>query len=188
MLNIPTTTIEIAALNKDRLSSLTKGNLIDCCKILGLKRYSKQKKDELVERVFEASDVDRQILLNKDMSIANKHLAKSKEQAQRITSRRQEENVITATKINGLERQLNGDTMQIASVLHRICCKLYAPTTVAKNMTRKLKAVLPTTQLTLIQQSDLKSAWDKLVYAEHYAIKERELLLNKDYARDAIKP
>lgn len=187
MINLPTTTLEIAALNEDRLSSMNKMELTHCCKLLGLRGYSKQKKGELVTRVFDASNIDRQMLLERDTQITSNQIAKAKEKTQKEIASRQVENVITATTIDGLNRKLNGDMVQIASVLHTTCNKLYAPTTVAKNMTKKLKVVLPTTKLTQLEQIDLKKAWDKLVYAEHYAIKEREIIQNKMYSLEATK-
>jgi hypothetical protein len=65
MLSISTQT-DIALLSKLQIESLTKSELIQCAKILGLKRYSKLNQSDLAILIYDASDTLRNSYVNAD--------------------------------------------------------------------------------------------------------------------------
>lgn len=180
-----TQTLDIATLSLEQIKSLTVAELKACCKALNLRGYSRLNKISLIDLVYRASDIERQSLINSESDRLNN--SDRSIEAKKIKRRENalKEHPINIAIFNKLLRKgLNSET--IANTVFKICSDNYADLTVAKNCTQRLNIVLPETNLSPKEQSEVKSHWRKLVYAINYARKEQENLLLKSYAREAI--
>lgn len=180
------TSTDIALMSLEQVKSLNVSELKICCKNLNLKGYSKLTKIHLIDLVFNASDVERQTLIN-----AKKEKTTASERRDRIAKYQRKENALKEHPINVLtinKLLKKGLSMEvIANTLFKVCCDNYADLTVAKNCTKKLHDVLPLTNLDQVEQANLKESWRLLAYSINFARKEQENLITKSYARSATK-
>ena len=182
-----TTSKEIALMSLEQIKSLRVSDLKDCCKLLGLRGYSKLTKPLLIETLFNASDVERQaIVATKEESVT----ATEKKAQQAKIERREKmlsQHPINVIAINTLRDKKKLEPSAIASILFKVCCQFYADITVAKECTKKLNLILPKTTLTQEEQKQIKETWGEQVYAMNFARKELEKTLLRSYALKAEK-
>ena len=183
----------IALKTKLQLDSCTVGELKQYCKILGLRGYSKYRKSELVDLIFDSLAIERERLINIESNAQT--LAESEKQ--RKAAIRKEialkEHPINIDAVNNLYLQTNKKsekiytTKDIANILFQLCKNQFVEITVAKNCTQKLVATLPDTKLNELEQLKVLEAWKDNVRAINAARKIAELKANESYAKNAVK-
>ena len=192
------TEYEIALKSYEQLQGTTAAELKLYAKALGLSGYSKMKKAELVELVFKGSNVKRQDILNETAREQRESELAIKGKQEAKTELQQQDSPMQCGLLVKLYKNLKPATDKkpasrtpeiMADILYDRCVAHgYQPITIAKGMTRTLKANLEkATDIPTKFREDLRTCWNQKVYHINYEQKIKETKQVKRYADEFEK-
>ena len=200
-------TYEIALLSREQMESKNKAELSILAKGLGLKGYSRLKKSELIDLVFNASDVMRQAIISDRLAKDDLEKEKARQKELEKYEDLNADNVFTARTIENIANKFKKDPQapeNTAKILFDLCLKQdYAKITIAKEQSKRLRLVLDDMLLNGKIDYEFKDRlykeWNKQVKHIHVArrmedeervtgyAKEAEKVINSSATESAIK-
>jgi integrase len=193
---LPQSKTDIILMSIQQINSLNKNVLLECCKMLGLRQYSKLCKSDLVRIIYDSTNIERSSLLLSEKEISEKLHKIERENKSIISDNARSDNPINLTNLRKFIKQ-GLTTKMIAETFYNSCKMIkftdkkgenktgYEPLYIAKNCSRKLNDVLSESDLSYGQKLEIKAFWDELVRPIHTA---RRLSENAHNHEISIKP
>lgn len=177
--------IELASFQQ--IESSNKNELINACKLLKVKGYSKLNKPDLVQFVWISSDIGRQARITKKTA---KQITDNKKAIQKNIQRSEVIKGHHPIRIDEIEKLIIDKELPLSiavDTLFRSCESTFAKTTVAKNCTKRLKLILSEMVETLGNERivEIIELWRQKVYALNYSRRSEEIASIKGFSKEA---
>ena len=153
-------TYNIALLSQEQLACKTKAELSIMAKTLGLTGYTKLNKPELSQLVYKASNVLRAAIINEQLKKDEVEKEKILRKHQNFLDESNADNVISVHSIEKVASQFKENEQapeNTAKVLYELCQRQgYAPITIAKEQSRRLRVIFEDNKLSEIFTYEFK--------------------------------